>query len=130
MRASSSMTRLSLPVMRVIMVRVPLTPQPPLPPGERGRQGVRGFAFGLLSSVWLPLSPWWERGLGGEGAKASPRQLLLGVAGVIVTQRDRQRVGHVVRLRQARQIQLPQHGELHLLLRRPSVPGDALLDRR
>src|SRR5262249_42835387 len=38
----------------------PLTPQPPLPPRGEGE-----------SEFLLPLSPWWERGLGGEGANSA-----------------------------------------------------------
>src|SRR5690349_13198124 len=49
---------------------------------------------------------------------------------IVVTQGGRQRVGDVVRLRHPGQPQLGCHRVLHLLLRRPAVARDRLLDPR
>jgi hypothetical protein len=58
-----------------MLLECPLTPQPPLPhrgEGEpeqnRNQKAKTALAFRTVFCFWLPLSPLWERGLGGEGA--------------------------------------------------------------
>src|SRR4051812_47814750 len=88
------------------------------------------------SSTWYSKPPTWTRASSSRMRLRVPGMRVIMVSlsctarlqGVVMAQRHRQGVGHVVRLRQLRQVQLKLDGVLHLLLGRPAVAGDGLLD--
>ena len=89
------------------------------------------------TSTWYSSGPTWRRTSSSRTRFSMPVILVImrlfsagSLLQVVVAQGRRQGVGHVGRLGQLRQAQLAHDGPLHLLLARPAVPGDRLLDPR